>query len=83
MATHKIKCWPEYFESLENGAKKFEFRQNDRNYQVGDILVIQEYLQHKMCYTGRELFFEVTYILHGQSIAGMRDNYCIMSIKKI
>lgn len=83
MATHTLKCWPEYFEALANGTKKFEFRQNDRDFQVGDILVIQEYLQNKMCYTGRELRFEVSYVLHGQSIAGMNDRYCVMSINQV
>lgn len=40
---HKLKCAPEYFARLQSGQKTFEIRKNDRDYQVGDILVISEY----------------------------------------
>lgn len=82
MKTHQLKCWPEYFEALLNGTKTFEFRQNDRDFKVGDILNLQEYSPTKMSYTGRSLQFKVTYILYGQSIKGINDHYCIMSIEK-
>lgn len=83
MKTHQLKCWPEYFMYLALGLKNFEFRMNDRDFKVGDILNLQEWDDKKMFYTGRSLMFKVTYILHGQSIAGMNDHYCIMSIEKI
>ncbi|WP_157685627.1 DUF3850 domain-containing protein [Paenibacillus donghaensis] len=47
MKQHIIKCWPEHFAALThpdpNHRKMAELRLNDRDYQVGDWLVITEY----------------------------------------
>ena len=43
MTTHYLKCWPVYFGLVLSGAKQFELRKNDRNYQVGDVLILCEY----------------------------------------
>lgn len=40
---HEIKCHPKYFSRLASGDKSFEIRKNDRDYQVGDILIIKEF----------------------------------------
>lgn len=43
MIEHELKCHPKYFQRLATGQKNFEIRENDRNYQVGDRLIIKEY----------------------------------------
>lgn len=40
---HEIKCHPKYFTRLCDGSKPFEIRENDRDYQVGDRLIIKEF----------------------------------------
>lgn len=40
---HELKCRPEYFQRIVSGQKTFEVRKNDRNYQVGDTLVLKEF----------------------------------------
>lgn len=40
---HELKCNPEYFARIGSGQKTFEIRKNDRDFQVGDILVLKEY----------------------------------------
>lgn len=40
---HELKCHPEYFGRICRGQKTFEIRKNDRDFQVGDILVLREY----------------------------------------
>lgn len=77
---HKIKTSPVYFLAVENGTKKFEIRKNDRDYQVGDLLVLQEYDRFKEEYTGRSIEKGVTYILQGK---GIEAGYCILSLKHI
>lgn len=40
---HEIKCHPRYFIRIAEGTKTFEVRLNDRDYQVGDKLIIKEF----------------------------------------
>lgn len=39
---HELKCYSEYFSRIQSGQKTFEIRKNDRDYQVGDILILTE-----------------------------------------
>ena len=77
--THELKIAPEYFEKVLSKEKTFEFRYNDRNYQVGNILNLKEY--ENGTYTGRETNVEITYIL--QDFEGLQPDYAILSIKHI
>lgn len=43
MTEHELKCHTEYFGRICSGQKTFEIRKNDRDFQVGDILVLKEY----------------------------------------
>ena len=40
---HELKCHPEYFYRICSGQKSFEIRKNDRDFQVGDTLILKEY----------------------------------------
>lgn len=75
---HKLKILPEYFNAVKNGDKRFEFRYNDRNYHVGDVLRLQEWDGQN--YTGQEIDVSILYILHEWQ--GMKPGWCVMSIKK-
>lgn len=78
---HNIKCWCEPFAAVLNGDKTFEYRFNDRDYNVGDVLYLQEWNHISNEYTGRSILKEITYIL--KSGYGLPDGYCIMSIKNL
>ena len=41
MTTHYLKCWPIFFFEAASGMKTFEIRKNDRDFRVGDIIVLQ------------------------------------------
>ncbi len=47
---HELKILPEWFEDVTQQKKTFEIRKNDRNYSVGDTLVLREWYKGK--YTG-------------------------------
>jgi hypothetical protein len=47
--THELKTWPECFQAIKRGQKTFDIRENDRNFQVGDILVLREFKPCKFC----------------------------------
>ncbi|MCP1226160.1 DUF3850 domain-containing protein [Sebaldella sp. S0638] len=76
---HEIKIDPEYFNDVVEKRKTFEVRKNDRAYEVGDLLQIQEYNRETKEYTGRELWTSITYILDDQEY--LRDGYVILALE--
>ncbi|TSC94959.1 MAG: hypothetical protein Athens101428_84 [Candidatus Berkelbacteria bacterium Athens1014_28] len=56
----KKKIWPEYFEVVKSGKKKFELRLNDFEVKEGDFLVLEEWDPKIKKYTGRTIKKEVT-----------------------
>lgn len=74
---HTLKTWPEYFAAVVDGRKRFELRRNDRDFRVGDCLVLQEFDPTTQTYT-REMFSaRVTYL----TTAYMPDGYVALSIE--
>ena len=62
MALHDIKCEPEYFHRTWVGHKLFEIRKNDRNYEEGDCVIINEWNPGTQMYTGRTIDAIITYV---------------------
>lgn len=44
MKIHNLKIAPEFYEAVIAGDKTFEIRKNDRNFQVGDRIIMAEYM---------------------------------------
>lgn len=59
---HK-KVWPEYFEKIVSGEKKFELRLADFEVNKGDSLILEEWDNNKKEYTGRKIEVVATYII--------------------
>lgn len=79
MDTHELKILPQYFQAVWDGTKNFELRKNDRDYKVGDILILREYNNGE--YTGSFLKVIVTYILKDCPEYGLDKEYCILSFR--
>lgn len=79
-ATHKVKCWTGYFDAVLRGDKPFEVRRNDRNYRVGDHLVLEEWDPSTEAYTGRVFRLRITYVLAGGAFGIDRD-YCVLGVQ--
>jgi hypothetical protein len=62
MAVIKKKTWPDLFEDILNGKKKFEFRVADFNLNEGDELILEEFDPKTGKYTGRSITKKVGYI---------------------
>lgn len=75
---HKLKILPEYFEAVKSGSKTFEVRRDDRGFQAGDTLFLQEYENGE--YTGAGLKVIVTHVLRDTEYC--KEGYCIMGIKR-
>jgi len=75
--THDLKIYPEYFEEVIKGNKTFECRFNDRNFQVGDTVILNEWDNG---YSGREAKVIITYILDDK-FTGISKGYVVFSLK--
>ncbi len=60
---HEKKVWPEYFQRIVDGTKRYELRLADWDCNSGDELVLKEWDPHTKQYTGRELVKSVTYVM--------------------
>lgn len=60
--THDVKSWTMLFQAVLDGTKRHDLRILDRDYQVGDLLHLQEYDWGRQIYTGRHCLVEITYI---------------------
>ncbi len=56
------KVWPEYFEAIVSGKKKYELRLADWKCKEGDTLVLREWNPRIKEYTGRRVEKRVTYV---------------------
>lgn len=81
MTEHKLKTWPDPFEAVWNLEKRYELRVNDRGFDVGHLLLLQEWDPQKMKYSGRWVRALVTYMTRPGSFPGLEAGHCIMSIQ--
>lgn len=83
MSTHHLKILPEFFEPVKQGLKTFEVRYNDRNFQIGDTVILKEFDPFSSLngFTGREIIKKIIYVLKDTDFAqGLNKNFCIFSI---
>ena len=87
---HELKIKPEYYDAVVNGIKTFEIRKNDRNYAVGDTLLLKEFDRDNIYdrkwathseYTGREFFAIVTYVFALSTFIDIDEDYVVLGIK--
>lgn len=77
---YELNIHPEPFNAVVSGVKTFEYRLDDRGYQVGDILRLNEYNPIQESYTNQKADVIVTFILEGGQY-DIPTGYVIMSIK--
>lgn len=76
---HYLKCWPECYQAMKEDRKKFEYRFNDRQFKVGDLLVLMELDSDHERYTGRSIRALVKSIW--VALPNLPVGYCIMDIE--
>lgn len=80
---HVLKICPLYLAPLLTYKCHFQFRKNDRDFKVGDILILREWDQEIGEYTNREeIKFEIDYILQDARI-GIPEGYCVLGISDL
>ena len=79
---HTLKCWPDAFDATYIGLKHHEIRVNDRDYQVGDHLLLKYWDPKTKKYGKKAIQVEVAHITHGGEY-GLPKKLCVMSIQHI
>lgn len=74
---HQLKIEGKYFKDILSCRKRFEVRNNDREFCVGDILGLNE-IDEKGKETGRCTLAEVTYIIQNEML---QDGYVVLGIE--
>ena len=74
--SHELKILPKYFEAVVAGVKRFELRKNDRNFQVGERIILREWDGEQ--FTGCSAVRTITYIIKDCPEYGLMDGYCII-----
>ena len=91
MSLHRLKCWPDAFEAVCAGTKSFEWRRDDRGFEVGDELLLAELIPQDPSppgsppggrYTGRDTAVVVTAILRAPK-HGVPEGFVVMSIRRL
>lgn len=77
LMTHKLKAVNPFFEQVRDGLKDFEVRFDDRDFNVGDTLILQQYKYEK--YTGEELTRKIKYIL--RRFKGLQRGYVVLGLE--
>lgn len=74
---HELKIYPHWFEKVISGNKTFEIRKNDRPFEEGDLLALNEYdFDH---YTGNSCLVYVDFIMNSPEY--IKEDMVAMSIK--
>ena len=89
MRVHYLKTWPAFFAAVKSGKKPFEIRKDDREYDVGDTLILQYWDPAKAedgnpssGYTGDEVRGEVEYLLLANDCpGGLVEGFCVMGVR--
>lgn len=83
---HDVKSWSPFFQAIKRGHKVHDLRKNDRDYRVGDQIVLREYLPFEGRFTGDTYRVLITYITNNDypcaySSHALDRGYAILSIK--
>lgn len=76
MKKHHLKTIQPYYDDILKRQKRFEIRKNDRDFKLGDWLILKEYDPKKNKFTGNELEREIMYMTDFEQ----KENYVVMGI---
>lgn len=84
MKVHDLKIEPIYFNAIKHGFKTHEIRKNDRDFKIGDLLLLTSTKQQESTLKTRsqQIFVRVNYIDFGGKY-GIAPDYVVMSIEVV
>jgi Domain of unknown function (DUF3850) len=77
---HTVKMSEDFFEAYRTKKRNAQIRNNDRQYQEGDLLIVQEYSDLLMIKTSREFIAVITNI---SNPPGLQTGHVLMHTKHL
>lgn len=75
---HDLKIMTEHFVEVRAGRKTAELRKDDRDFRIGDVLLLREWGPKKL-YTGKEVRRPITCITRLRAwIPGVEEDWCVL-----
>ncbi len=74
---HNLKIEKVYFEAIKHNKKTCEIRKNDRDFHVGDIIILHEYDLESEQQTGKTIELQITWI----DTYYQQNNYVVLSFR--
>ena len=78
MKHHTLKLDPHHFNAIACGAKSFELRKDDRDFNTGDTAILSEYDRTSQLYSGRYIIISIGLVYTG--LEGIDVGYGLFSI---
>ncbi len=78
---HRLKSWPEPFKEISLGIKTFDIRKNDRDFQVNDTILFQEWHPKYKTYTNGSICKLISYIVQGEW--GLPEDLCVLGLEDL
>lgn len=78
---HELKIWSESFKAVIEGKKRYEVRKADREFNVGDEIMLKEYLPKKDLYTNEFFLGKITYITKAGTW-GLPKDLCVFGFEE-
>ena len=79
---HELKLHPRYFNRVADGTKPFEIRKNDRDYQVGDRLILREY-DPDAGWPDHGVYGIIVADVIYMTTAYQQEGYCVLGIRVV
>lgn len=79
--THHLEIQKPSFQEIKKGIKQFEVLKSDRDYQIGDTLILNEYDPVKKIPTGAWVPESITYKLDDTRY--LKDGYIVLGMQEI
>ena len=77
---HELKLDRKFFKRVREGKKRAELRYNDRNYRIGDFLLLREVAGVDREYTASKVMVKILDIVtHDEFPAGIQEGYVMLS----
>ncbi|MDR0462555.1 MAG: DUF3850 domain-containing protein [Christensenellaceae bacterium] len=84
--THELKLCKKFYEPVVSGNKTFELRKNDRNFKVGDKLILRPVTDDETrAYINNlpKIHAEISYMLSEGVSGGLEKGYCVLAMKNV